>query len=137
MIFLASAQYKLGNYSERTKGLSRSPDPAAFRKVEGGGIYREEGTMGLWKSDVGEERMSIFREYDIRGIVPGELNEEMVTKIGYALAGKIPGEYVAVGYDARRHAPTLFGWLAAGLAAGGKTLLDMGMVPTPVNYFAH
>ena len=81
--------------------------------------------------------MSIFREYDIRGIVPGELNEEMVTKIGYALAGKIPGEYVAVGYDARLHAPTLFGWLAAGLAAGGKTVLDMGMVPTPVNYFAH
>ncbi|WP_345987952.1 phosphomannomutase/phosphoglucomutase [Sulfurimonas sp. HSL1-2] len=81
--------------------------------------------------------MSIFREYDIRGIVPGELNEESVTKIGFALAGKIDGEYVAVGYDARTHSPELFGYLAAGLNAGGKTVLAMGLVPTPVNYFAN
>jgi phosphomannomutase/phosphoglucomutase len=81
--------------------------------------------------------MSIFREYDIRGIVPGELNEETVTKIGFALAGKIDGEYVAVGYDARTHSPELFGYLAAGLNAGGKTVLAMGLVPTPVNYFAN
>ncbi len=81
--------------------------------------------------------MSIFREYDIRGIVPQELNEETVTKIGYALAGKIDGEYVAVGYDARTHSPELFEYLSAGLNAGGKTVLAMGLVPTPVNYFAN
>ncbi|MHC3994912.1 phosphomannomutase/phosphoglucomutase [Thiomicrolovo sp. ZZH C-3] len=81
--------------------------------------------------------MSIFREYDIRGIVPGELNEQTVMKIGFALAGKIDGEFVAVGYDARTHSPELFGYLAAGLNAGGKTVLAMGLVPTPVNYFAN
>jgi len=81
--------------------------------------------------------MSIFREYDIRGIVPRELNEETVTKIGFALAGRIDGEYVAVGYDARTHSPELFEYLAAGLNAGGKTVLAMGLVPTPVNYFAN
>lgn len=81
--------------------------------------------------------MSIFREYDIRGIVPQELNEETVTKIGVALAEKIDGEYVAVGYDARTHSPELFGYLAAGLNAGGKTVLAIGLVPTPVNYFAN
>ena len=81
--------------------------------------------------------MSIYREYDIRGIVPAELNEETVTKIGFALAGKIDGEYVAVGYDARTHSPELFGYLVAGLNAGGKTVLAMGLVPTPVNYFAN
>ena len=80
--------------------------------------------------------MSIYREYDIRGIYEKELNEESVTKIGYTLAGRISGEYVAVGYDARSHSPILFEYLVQGLNAGGKTVLDMGMVPTPVNYFA-
>ncbi len=81
--------------------------------------------------------MSIYREYDIRGIVPQELNEDEVTKIGYALAGKIEGAYVAVGYDARTHSPELFEYLVGGLNAGGKTVLSMGLVPTPVNYFAN
>ena len=81
--------------------------------------------------------MSIYREYDIRGIYEKELNEESVAKIGYALAGKIDGEYVAVGYDARSHSPILFEYLVAGLNAGGKKVLDMGMVPTPVNYFTN
>ena len=81
--------------------------------------------------------MSIYREYDIRGIYEKELNEESVTKIGYALASKIDGEYVAVGYDARSHSPILFEYLVAGLNAGGKKVLDMGLVPTPVNYFTN
>lgn len=81
--------------------------------------------------------MSIYREYDIRGIFEQELNEQSVTKIGYALASKINGEFVAVGYDARSHSPILFEYLVAGLNAGGKKVLDMGMVPTPVNYFTN
>lgn len=81
--------------------------------------------------------MSIYREYDIRGIYGKELNEESVTKIGYVLADKIVGEYVAVGYDARSHSPILFEYLVAGLNAGGKKVLDMGLVPTPVNYFTN
>ncbi len=81
--------------------------------------------------------MSIYREYDIRGIYEKELNEKSVTKIGYALASKIAGKYVAVGYDARSHSPILFEYLVAGLNAGGKKVLDIGMVPTPVNYFCN
>ena len=81
--------------------------------------------------------MSIYREYDIRGIFEKELNQESVTKIGYALAQKIDGEYVAVGYDARSHSPALFEYLVAGLNAAGKTVLAMGLVPTPVNYFTN
>ena len=81
--------------------------------------------------------MSIYREYDIRGIYEKELNEESVVKIGYGLAGKIDGEYVSVGYDARSHSPILFEYLVRGLNAGGKKVLDMGMVPTPVNYFTN
>ena len=81
--------------------------------------------------------MSIYREYDIRGIFEKELNELSVTRIGYALASKISGEYVAVGYDARSHSPILFDYLTRGLNAGGKKVLDMGLVPTPVNYFTN
>ena len=81
--------------------------------------------------------MSIFREYDIRGIVGKELNEESVTKIAYGLSKRIDGDYVAVGYDARTHSPELFGHICNGLALGGKKILGMGLVPTPVNYFAN
>jgi len=83
--------------------------------------------------------MSIYREYDIRGIFEKELNEETITRLGYALADemKAHGEYVAVGYDARSHSPILFEYLTAGLNAGGMKVLGMGMVPTPVNYFCN
>lgn len=81
--------------------------------------------------------VSIYREYDIRGIYEKELNEQSVVRIGFALASKIKGEYVAVGYDARSHSPILFEYLVRGLNAGGKVVLDMGLVPTPVNYFTN
>jgi len=81
--------------------------------------------------------MSIYREYDIRGIYEKELNEESVTKLGFSLASKIEGEYVSVGYDARSHSPILFEYLVAGLNAGGKKVLAMGLVPTPTNYFTN
>lgn len=81
--------------------------------------------------------MSIYREYDIRGIYEKELNEQSVVRIGYTLASKIEGIYVAVGYDARSHSPILFEYLVRGLNAGGKKVLGMGLVPTPVNYFTN
>ncbi len=80
---------------------------------------------------------SIFREYDIRGIFEKELSEDIVKKIGYHLAKKVPGRYIAVGYDARLHSPKLFEWLTSGINAAGKRVLGMGMVPTGVNYFSN
>jgi phosphomannomutase/phosphoglucomutase len=80
---------------------------------------------------------TIFREYDIRGIYEKELNEQSVKLIGYFLSQKIKGEYVAIGYDARVHSPILCEYLTSGLNKGGKKVLNMGMVPTPVNYFAN
>ncbi len=83
--------------------------------------------------------MSIYREYDIRGIFEKELNEDSVTKIGAALATRIKphGDVVAIGYDARSHSPILFEYLCAGLNSGGLKVLDMGLVPTPTNYFCN
>ncbi len=82
---------------------------------------------------------SIFREYDIRGIYEKELNEDIVKKIGYFLGLKVKekGDYVAIGYDARVHSPVLAGWLTSGFNKADVKVLDMGMVATPVNYFAN
>ncbi len=81
---------------------------------------------------------TIFREYDIRGIFEKELNEQSVKLIGYFLAQRVKpiGEYVAIGYDARVHSPTLLEWLTSGFNRGGVKVLNMGMVATPINYFA-
>lgn len=85
---------------------------------------------------------SIFREYDIRGIVGPELNSESVKLIGYFLGKKVAekfGEnaYVAVGYDARTHSPELFSYLTSGFNKAGCKVLGMGMVATGVNYFSN
>ncbi|KIM08015.1 MAG: phospho-sugar mutase [Sulfurovum sp. FS06-10] len=82
---------------------------------------------------------TIFREYDIRGIFEKELNEQSVKFIGYFLGKKIKalGGVVSIGYDARTHSPILRDYLASGLNFAGCTVLDMGMVATPVNYFSN
>jgi len=81
---------------------------------------------------------SIFREYDIRGIFEKELNETSVKLIGYYLGKKIRGKkIVSIGYDARSHSPILRDYLTSGLNAAGCTVLDMGMVATPVNYYSN
>jgi len=81
---------------------------------------------------------SIFREYDIRGIYESELNKQSTKLIGHFLGKKLKeGDYVAIGYDARVHSPILFKYLCAGFASVGIKVLDMGMVATPINYFAN
>jgi len=82
---------------------------------------------------------NIFREYDIRGIFQKELNRETVFWIGHFVGKKIKehGEYISVGYDARVHSVTLFQYLSAGLSSAGLTVLDIGLVPTPNNYFTN
>jgi phosphomannomutase/phosphoglucomutase len=84
---------------------------------------------------------SIFREYDIRGIVPEELNEQSVKLLGYYFGLEVikrTSAYssVAVGFDARTHCEELLSYLTSGLNKAGCTVLDMGMVATGVNYFA-
>ena len=81
--------------------------------------------------------MSIYREYDIRGIFEKELNEDTVKKIGYTLGRQVEGEYVSIGYDARTHSPTLFDWLCSGFVHAGKKVINIQLVPTPVNYFTN
>ena len=83
-------------------------------------------------------KSTIFREYDIRGIFSKDLHEKSVKLIGHFLGQKIGGaKRVAIGYDARSHSPKLKEWLTSGLNSSGCEVYDMGMVATPVNYFAN
>ncbi len=85
---------------------------------------------------------SIFREYDIRGIVGDELNEQSSKLIGYYLGleaikrTNVQEPVVVIGYDARTHSPELFSYLTSGFNKAGCKVLGMGMVATGVNYFA-
>jgi len=84
---------------------------------------------------------TIFREYDIRGIVPEELNEQSIKLLGYFFGLEVQkqskqGAVVSVGYDARTHSPELFGYLTSGLNKSGCKVLGMGMVATGTNYFS-
>ena len=80
---------------------------------------------------------AIFREYDIRGIYPQELNENIVKKIGYFLGLKSDKEYVLISYDARTHSPILANWLISGFNKAGKKVILAGILPTGVNYFGN
>jgi len=81
----------------------------------------------------------IFRAYDIRGIVGKTLTPAVVRAVGGALGslGRERGAPVfAVGRDGRGSGPELAAALMEGLGAGGADAIDLGMVPTPVAYFA-
>lgn len=82
---------------------------------------------------------SIFKAYDIRGVVPDTLNEEVAEALGLAFGTQAlqQGEHtVAVGRDGRLSGPALSAALIRGLAAAGVDVIDIGMVTTPMLYFA-
>jgi phosphomannomutase/phosphoglucomutase len=84
---------------------------------------------------------SIFRQYDIRGLVGAELTPELARGIGQALA-TVAGERLgrppalAVGQDNRPSGSALAAGVRAGIAAAGGSAVDVGQLPTPALYFA-
>ncbi|MGB5398134.1 MAG: phosphomannomutase/phosphoglucomutase [Gammaproteobacteria bacterium] len=81
----------------------------------------------------------IFRAYDIRGVVETALTPEAVRKIGQAFASEALRQKqntVVIGRDGRLSSPMLSEALSEGLRAGGCDVVDVGMVPTPVLYYA-
>ena len=82
---------------------------------------------------------SIFKAYDIRGIVPSTINEAMAEALGKAFGSTALAEgekTVAVGRDGRLSGPSLATALIRGLVASGVEVIDTGMVTTPILYFA-
>ncbi len=82
---------------------------------------------------------SIFKAYDIRGIVPSTVDEAVAEALGRAFGtiARAEGETaVAVGRDGRLSGPMLSAALVRGLAASGVEVIDVGKVTTPMLYFA-
>jgi len=82
---------------------------------------------------------SIFKAYDIRGIVPATIDEAVAEALGRTfgtVALKAGERTVAVGRDGRLSGPSLSAALMRGLVAAGVEVIDVGMVTTPMLYFA-
>ncbi len=82
---------------------------------------------------------SIFRTYDIRGVVGKTLNRDVARALGQSI-GMLMNEKglreIVIGRDGRLSGPELAGALADGLRAAGIDVIDVGAVPTPVVYYA-
>jgi len=79
---------------------------------------------------------AIFKAYDVRGIVPDELDEEDARRIGAAFADWANVDGVAVGYDCRLSSPALSEAVRDGIASRGTNVLDLGLASTDLLYFA-
>ena len=80
--------------------------------------------------------LKCFKAYDVRGIVPEELNEELAYRIGRAYAAVVQPRRVCVGRDVRPSGEGLVRALSEGLADAGVDVVDIGMVGTEQVYFA-
>ncbi|MCW5937246.1 MAG: phosphomannomutase CpsG [Fimbriimonadaceae bacterium] len=84
--------------------------------------------MGEW--------LPAFKAYDVRGVVPEELNPEIAYRIGRAYADETGAKTVCVGHDIRLSGPEISEALAKGLKEAGVDVVDLGMVGTEMVYFA-
>lgn len=83
--------------------------------------------------------MSIFRAYDVRGIVNQTLTPAIVSQLGQAIGSEAISQgnaEIVVGRDGRLSGPSLSEALIEGLMKVGCQVIDIGLVPTPLLYFA-
>ena len=81
----------------------------------------------------------IFRAYDIRGNAKSELTDELVARIGKAvgtIAGEMDEQTIIIGCDGRKSSPRIKSTLIKSLMESGRDVIDIGLVPTPLMYFA-
>ena len=81
-------------------------------------------------------KKEIFREYDIRGIYGTDLNKDVSYTIGRSFASIIKDKTVIIGHDNRLSSPDLHKSLIKGLLESGANIIDLGLVTTPMYYFA-
>ncbi len=78
----------------------------------------------------------VFKAYDIRGIVPGELNSALARQIGRAFIEYLKADSIVIGRDMRDSSPEFASSLCEGAMAGGAKVIDIGMTTTDMVYFA-
>jgi phosphomannomutase len=79
---------------------------------------------------------NIIKAYDVRGIVPDELNEEIATRIGAAFAAFVDADEVLVGNDCRVSSPAIREALIDGITSQGVSVRLIGEIPTDMLYYA-
>ncbi len=83
----------------------------------------------------------VLREYDIRGVVGENINENTAYTIGrtfgHTVKSKLTSHTIVTGYDGRLTSPSLHEALCEGLKDSGSKVINIGMGPTPMTYFAH
>lgn len=79
---------------------------------------------------------AIFKAYDIRGVYPQEINEDIIFGIGQALVQFSGAKKIVVGRDMRTSSPALAKALIEGITEAGADVADVGLVSTPTFYFA-
>ena len=77
-----------------------------------------------------------FKAYDVRGVVPSEVNVEMAYRVGRVFAAMFAAEKVVVGHDIRLSGRELVDALTEGLRHGGSDVIDIGQCGTEMIYFA-
>jgi phosphomannomutase len=80
--------------------------------------------------------MSIFKAYDVRGVVPDQLGAGDAQRVGRATARQFGARQIVVGRDARESSPELGDALVRGIREEGVDVVDIGLVATPMLYFA-
>jgi len=78
----------------------------------------------------------IFRDYDVRAVIPDELDKEGAIRIGQAIAELFKPKIVAIGHDMRISADEISGGLAEGILKQGADVIDLGLISTDMAYFA-
>ncbi len=81
-------------------------------------------------------KSGIFKAYDIRGIYPTDINEDDVYHIGRAVVEHLKPKVLGIGRDIRSSSPSLFESFARGVMDGGADVIDLGIITTPMVYFA-
>jgi len=81
----------------------------------------------------------IFREYDIRGKVAEDFPDHVVIKLGKAFGTFVKragGQEIALSGDIRLTTPDLVNWFKEGVLSTGTDVINLGIIPTPVNYYS-
>ena len=163
MIFLASIFLAFKNWQRNKESVDESEDEVSEEQEAsllgsivtddlGSDVMFQGGDSLMIVDEIGGEEVidgqpdmdvaldaSIFKAYDIRGIVNKTLTEDAVYLIGMALGSEAHAQgetKMVVARDGRNSGPALLARLSDGLRAAGIDVISIGMAPTPVLYFA-